>query len=73
MDLGGKRLMPQKRIVCVYCQKPTSLDWISPTMTPYHGECRVEHLRHQWKTSNDTKKELILDEVRCIESSRPAP
>ena len=65
--------MPHKAAVCVYCQKAMAIERVHPTMTPYHGACRVAHLRHLWARATPAQRAHIEEEVACINASTSPP
>ncbi len=58
--------VPHKPAVCVYCQKPMGLDRIHPTMTAYHGDCRLAVIRVEWKDANEGRRVVLMAEAEAI-------
>lgn len=59
--------MPHKQAECVYCAKPMDIGRIHPTMTPYHGECRLVELRRLWlAATTDLERDIRSAEANAI-------
>jgi trehalose-6-phosphatase len=42
------------------------LDRIHPTMTAYHGECRLAVIRVEWKGSGEERRAVLMAEAEAI-------
>ena len=59
--------MPHKPAICTYCNKSMSIDRIPPTMTAYHGECRLAHLRTRWPSATtELERDIIKAEADVL-------
>lgn len=59
--------MPHKAAICYLCNKPLHVERIHPTMTAYHGECRLKELRRRWALATcDLERDIIQTEAAVV-------
>lgn len=58
--------MPHKDALCHYCDKPMGIGRVHPTMTPYHGACRLEAIRKEWRDASEERRAVLETEAETI-------
>jgi hypothetical protein len=55
---------------CVYCHKAMA---ISPPkgMTTYHGQCRLDAIRKEWRDASKERRAVLETEAEAIKKHQP--